>query len=116
MELRAGFWDRQLAEKCLGEQYNINQIITTAITRETSKASAEVVKVQETTTLKQVASEVGFEVRIQKIVKEGCKETVRRMQKGRFSSMAKTTYPNALLTMKKRLTIQLKEKSACAVV
>ena len=50
------------------------------------------------------------------MVKEGCKETVRRMQKGRFSSMAKMTYPNALLTMKKRLTIQLKENSAGAVV
>ena len=94
LALIAGFKDRQLAEKCLGEQYDIKQVITTAITRESSKANAEAVKVQDTTSVKQVNTEAGFEERLHKLVKEGCEETVRKMQKkGRFSGTAKKTCP-----------------------
>ena len=47
MALIAGFKDRTLAEKCLGEEYDLKQVVATAITRESSKANAEAVKVQE---------------------------------------------------------------------
>ena len=45
MALIAGFKDRGLAEKCLAEEYTLEQVMTTAITRESSKANAEAVKV-----------------------------------------------------------------------
>ena len=35
MALIAGFRDRTLAEKCLAEGYDLKQVITTGITRET---------------------------------------------------------------------------------
>ena len=45
LALIAGFKDRTLAEKCLGEEYDLRQVIATAITRESSKANVEAVKV-----------------------------------------------------------------------
>ena len=41
MALIAGFRDRTLAEKCLAEGYDLKQVITTGITRETSKIKGE---------------------------------------------------------------------------
>ena len=44
--LISGFRKRQLEEKCLGEQYDIKQVITRAITREITKAYVKALKVQ----------------------------------------------------------------------
>ena len=46
LALIAGFRDRSLAEKCLGEEYDLRQVIATAITRESFKSNAEAVKLQ----------------------------------------------------------------------
>jgi len=55
----AGFKDRTLAEKYLGLEYDLRQVITTAVTRESSKANAETVKVQGGSLVKQVTQEDG---------------------------------------------------------
>ena len=59
LALIAGFKDRTLAEKCLGEEYDLRQVIATAVTRESSKAYAEAVKVPEGSVVKQVTKEDG---------------------------------------------------------
>ncbi len=69
LALIAGFRDRSLAEKCLGEEYDLKQVIATAITRESSKANAEAVKFQEGGTVKQVRGE-----------EEGMKETLENLR------------------------------------
>ena len=48
LALIAGFKDRTLAEKCLGEEYDLRQVIATTLTRESSKANAEAVRLQVT--------------------------------------------------------------------
>ena len=91
LALIAGFKDRTLAEKCLGEEYDLRQVIATAVTRESSKANAEAVKVQEGTTVKQVTQEDGgWQEQLQKI--QGDVEKVMKLhQKGRYSGQAKKT-------------------------
>ena len=57
LALISGFKDRNLAEKCLGEEYDLRQVIATVVTRESSKANAKAVKVQEAGSIKQVKEE-----------------------------------------------------------
>ena len=91
LALIAGFKDRSLAEKCLGEEYNLRQVIATAVTRESSKANAEAVKVQEASSVKQVNTEEGDW--LGKLTKlQGDMETVMRLQqRGKYSGMTKRT-------------------------
>ena len=59
LALIAGFKHRTLAEKCLREEYDLRQVIATAVTRECSKANAEAVKVQDASSVKQINPEEG---------------------------------------------------------
>ena len=94
LALIAGFKDRSLAEKCLGEEYDLKQVIATAITRESSKANAEAVKVQEGGSVKQVlGEEEGMKESLEKL--QGDVQTVIKLQqKGKYSGAAKKTCPN----------------------
>lgn len=79
----AVFKDRTTAEKCLGEQYDLGQVISTAVTRESSKANAEAVKVQED---KQVSTADGdWLEKLQKI--KGDVETIMKLQPKLRSSL-----------------------------
>ena len=94
LALIAGFRDRSLAEKCLGEEYDLRQVIATAITRESSKANTEVVKVQEAGTVKQVRrEEEEMKETLEKL--RGDVQTVMKLQqRGKYSGLAKKTCPN----------------------
>ena len=94
LALIAGFKDRSLAEKCLGEEYDLKQVMATAITRESSKANAEAVKVQEGGSVKQVlGEEEGMKETLEKL--QGDVQTVIKLQqKGKYSGAAKKTCPN----------------------
>ena len=89
LALIAGFKDRSLAEKCLGEEYDLRQVIATAVTRESSKANAEAVKVQEASSVKQINPEEGDWIeKLRKI--QGDVETVMKLQqKGTYSGLSK---------------------------
>ena len=68
LALITGFKDRSLAEKCLGEEYDLRQVIAMAITRESSKSNAEAVRVQESTVVKLVNTDNGgLEEKLQKL-------------------------------------------------
>ena len=94
LALIAGFKDRSLAEKRLGEEYDLRQVIATAITRESSKSNAEAVKVHEAGTVKQVhREEEGMKDTLEKL--RGDMQTVMKLQqKGKYSGSAKKTCPN----------------------
>ena len=91
LALIAGFKDRTLAEKCLGEEYDLRQVIATAVTRESSKANAEAVKVQESTVGKQGTQEDGgWQEQLQRIQGD-VKKVMKLQQKGKYSGQAKKT-------------------------
>ena len=96
MALIAGFKDRTLAEKCLGEEYDLKQVVATAITRESSKANAEAVKVQEnsSTGVKKVA-QVGEDMEDTISRLQGELEDIKKVQKrGKYSGQSKRPCQN----------------------
>jgi hypothetical protein len=94
LALIAGFRDRSLAEKCLGEEYDLRQVIATAITRESSKANAEAVKVQEAGTVKQVRREEEEMKETLEKLREDVQTVMKLQQRGKYSGLAKKTCPN----------------------
>ena len=96
MALIAGFKDRTLAEKCLGEEYDLKQVVATAITRESSKANAEAVNVQEnsSTGVKKVA-QVGEDMEDTISRLQGELEDIKKIQKrGKYSGQSKRPCQN----------------------
>merc|ERR1711888_584497 len=108
LALIAGFKDRTLAEKCLGEEYGLQQVIATAVTRESSKANAEAVKVQEASEVKQISLEEGdLKEQLRKI--RGDMETVMKLQqRGKYSGLSKRTCS--------RCTFELEREGKCPAV
>ena len=78
-----------MAEKCLGEEYNLRQVIATAVTRESSKANAEAVKVQEASSVKQVNPEEGDWIEKLKKIQEDVETVMKLQQKGKYSGLNK---------------------------
>merc|ERR1712015_202836 len=89
LALIAGFKDRSLAEKCLGEEYDLRQVIATAVTRESSKANAEAVKVQEASSVKQINPEEGDWMEKLKKIQEDVGTVMKLQQKGKYSGQSK---------------------------
>ena len=89
LALIAGFKDRTLAEKCLGEEYDLRQVIATAVTRESSKANAEAVKVQEASSVKQMNTEEGDWTEKLKKIQEDVETVMKLQQRGKYSGQSK---------------------------
>ena len=55
MSLIAGMKDRKLAEKCIGEEYTLKQVIQAGVNRENSKANVEAMQAKSSTQIKRLA-------------------------------------------------------------
>ena len=83
--------DRTLAEKCSAEEYDLRQVIATAVTRESSRSNGEVVKVQEAWAVEQIKKgEKGLMEKVDRL--QWDMQTIMKIQKrGKYSGQAKKT-------------------------
>ena len=109
LALIAGFKDRSLAEKCLGEEYDLRRVIATAVTRESIKAKAG--KVQEAGSAKQVKEEEGDMLKkLEKL--QGDMDTVMKLQiNGKYSGLAKKTCSRCTFNMRRTGSVQQWEEN-----